>query len=283
MDEPDFPIDTGKLRKFDRNLLNAGGKLAPRVMEHVPLCWFCESTDGTRSKEHIFPQWLLKHHNAMDERVHPIRVSLALGGGALASERGERPLRAHVNGEVCGTCNNGWMSALEVSATPVLTRATGPGSITDDEAFILARWFAKSAVNLNVSQPYRLLINKSSRHALAEHIPDRFSVHLFRVRKQNGVFDWVQKNPDTGSGPSDQIEEISRLISLTLVTHIRIADLVAIVIHTPDLVNPADVIPDGAVRIYPVSSTPPDWGRLPIHDDYLGPFTHVDFPAGFFD
>ena len=44
-------------RKYDRNLLETGGRLAHRVVEPVPFCWFCARTTGTRSKEHIFPQW----------------------------------------------------------------------------------------------------------------------------------------------------------------------------------------------------------------------------------
>lgn len=114
---PDRVVPDTVRRKFDRNLIESGGRLAHRVIEPVPFCWFCARKAGTKAKEHIFPQWLLRHHNAMDERVHPIRISLPLGG-VVASERGERPLRAHFNGEVCADCNNGWMSALEVAAAP---------------------------------------------------------------------------------------------------------------------------------------------------------------------
>ncbi|HAP90880.1 MAG TPA: hypothetical protein DCR15_14625, partial [Arthrobacter bacterium] len=269
------PVDPDRLRKFDRNLIETGRRLAHRVVEPVPFCWFCDNIAGTRSKEHIFPQWLLKHHGAMDERVHPIRISMPLGG-VVASERGERPLRAHFNGEVCARCNNGWMSSLEVSAMPILTQSPRQGCITDDEATTLARWFAKTAVNLNVSQPFRLLVDRLSRHALATGIPDRFAVDLFRVRKQNGVFDWVQKSPDAASCPQAQLDGMQRLMELTLVTHIRIADLVAVVIHAPEPLLPTDVIPDRTARIFPLPDGLPSWEELPFHDDYLGPFTHID-------
>lgn len=59
---------------------------------------------------------------------------------------------------------------------PILTQSPCRGRITDDEATILARWFAKTAANLNVSQPFRLLVDGPSRHALAISIPDRFAV-----------------------------------------------------------------------------------------------------------
>ncbi len=266
-------INPAKLRRFDRNLLAEGKPLAPRVLEHVPFCWFCDAPTGTRSKEHIFPKWLLEHYRAMDEVVHPQRFSLALGG-VLASERGARPLRAHFNGEVCAACNNGWMASLEATTKPILTRKPLRGRITDDEAVVLARWFAKTAVNLNVSQPYRLLVDASSRHALATHVPDRFAVYLFRVRRQNGVIDWVQKSPEGGLVPNDRIDEFTRLGGLTLVTHIRIADVGAVVIHVPEQLEWLDVRPEETARIYPRPVRLPTWGGLPRHNDYLGPLTY---------
>lgn len=266
------PVDPAKLRKYDRNLLSAGKRLAPRVLEPVPFCWFCNVESGTRSKEHIFPKWLLAHYGAMDERVQPHRISLALDG-VIASERGERPLSAHYNGEVCATCNNGWMASLEASAKPVLTAHPLRGRITEDQATILARWFIKTAVNLNVSQPYRLLVEATSRHALATHVPDRFAVYLFRVRRQNGVIDWVQKSPDFGLVPSDRVDEFAGLGQLTLVTHIRIADVVAVVTYVPEPLHWLDVLPEETARIHPLPAGLPTWGDLPLHDDYLRPFT----------
>jgi len=279
--EPDEPVDPNKLRRFDRNLLAAGKGLAPRVLEPVPFCWFCDAEAGTRSKEHIFPKWLLMYYEAMDEMVQPHRISMALGG-VIASERGARPLRAHFNGEVCAACNNGWMASLEASTKPILTRKPLRGRITEGEAAVLARWFIKTAVNLNVSQPYRLLVEAASRHALATHIPDRFAVYLFRVRRQNGVIDWVQKSPDAGIVPSDRVDEFSRLGGLTLVTHIRIADLAAVIIHVPEPLRSLDAVPEGTSRIYPLPTRLPTWGGLPRHKDYLAPFTswNVDGAPG---
>lgn len=268
-------VPDAERRKFDRNLIENGGRLAHRVIEPVPFCWFCDRTTGTRSKEHIFPQWLLRHHDAMDERVHPIRVSLPLGG-AVASERGERPLRAHFNGEVCADCNNGWMSALEVAATPILTRDHRQGSISGDDALTLAQWFAKTAVNLNVSQPFRLLVDAQARHGLATGIPSGFAVHLFRSEKQNGVFDWVQKSPDVAFCPREQLGDIQRLMELTLVTHIRIADLVGVVAYASEPLRPEDIVLRDAVRIYPLSEHAPTWESLPVRKDYLDVLTVVE-------
>lgn len=58
-------------------------------------------------------------------------------------------------------------------------------------------------------------------------------------------------------------------------THIRIADLVAVVVHAPQPLQPTDVIPSGTARIYPLPDRLPTWDELPFHEDYLGPFTHI--------
>lgn len=268
-------VPDAERRKFDRNLIEGGGRLAHRVVEAVPFCWFCDRAAGRRSKEHIFPQWLLRHHDAMDERVHPVRISLPLGG-AIASERGERPLRAHFNGEVCADCNNGWMSALEIAAAPILTRDHSDGPISDDDALTLSRWFAKTAVNLNVSQPFRLLVDAQARHGLATGIPSGFAVHLFRAERQNGVFDWVQKSPDMATCPSEQLGDIRRFMELTLVAHIRIADLVGVVVYVPEPLRPQDVVLCDATKIYPPDEQPPTWESLPVRQDYLDIFTALE-------
>jgi hypothetical protein len=267
------PVDPANLRKFDRNLLAAGNRLAPRVLEEVPFCWFCDVRSGRRSKEHIFPRWMLDHFGAADEMVHPTRMTAF---GELASERPARPLRAHVNGEVCAGCNNGWMSSLETAAKGILTRRPLRQRIPSDEAEVLARWFIKTAVNLNVSQPFRLLVDAPARHALATRIPDRFAVYLFRVRRQNGVVDWVQKGVDSGLVPSEMAGEFTRLTQLTLVTHIRVADVVGVVTYVPDAVRTLGVTVDGAALIHPRPQRLPTWGGLPRHNNYLAPRARWD-------
>lgn len=266
----DKEINPAALRRFDRDLLESGGLRAARVIESAPFCWFCDAPAGVRTKEHIFPQWLLRHHDAMDERVQPHRISVLLGGATL-SVRGERPLRAHVNGEVCATCNNGWMSSLERAVAPLLTASEPTGAITSGDAKTLARWFAKTAVNLNVSQPFRLLVDAQSRHGLATDVSNRFAVHLFRAREQNGVFDWVQKSPDLATAEGIPVDDLRRLIELTLITHIRVADLVGVVVHVPEGLNATDVEVASSLRIHPFRTGRITWEEIPIAESYLSP------------
>ncbi|PWK45319.1 hypothetical protein BC793_111293 [Actinoplanes xinjiangensis] len=188
----------------------------------------------------------------------------------MVSERGPRPLSSHVNGQVCATCNNGWMSSLDAGAQRVLLGSTSTGVIAADTAEVLARWLIKVVVNLNVTQPYRLLVPEEDRHGLAYGIPASFAVDLFRVRQQNGLVDWVQGFCGGLVMPIGMsIETQTSIAERTLVTHVRIADIVAVVVRLPYPMTvghlpPADEIP----RLWPLTATPLAWQALPVHDRY---------------
>lgn len=165
-----------RLREFDANIARSPGRMAERVREPVPFCWFCTVSNGRKSREHIFPRWLSAHHDARTEIVTPARFS-GMSGEEL-SRRPAKPLSAFVCGDVCTTCNNGWMSQVEERVRPILTSSKRTGRLSADDALALAHWFTKTAAVLNVSQPYRLLFPAPDRHALAAGLPDRVSVRL---------------------------------------------------------------------------------------------------------
>jgi len=259
-----------RMRKYDQNIARSVGRMADRVREPVPFCWFCTAASGQRSKEHIFPRWLLKHLGAEKEMVEPVRISLP-AGGIVASKRGARPLQAHVNGEVCASCNNGWMNDLEVAVRPLLSQLPQRGQMTRAEAEVLARWFIKVAVNLNVSQPYRLLIPEADRHELSTSIPPRFAVDLFRARRQDGCFDWIQGASVGFLLPSTlSVERLRSVCERTLSTNIRVTDLVARVIYLPAPLLAEKLVPaTDATTIWPLPSKMPFWSKIPRHDDYM--------------
>ena len=70
-------------------------------------CVFCGNTN--LSKEHIFAQWLLKELNIFNNDVLMTHANIA---GMPISNR-KHAFSKLVNGLVCETCNNGWMSQLE--------------------------------------------------------------------------------------------------------------------------------------------------------------------------
>jgi hypothetical protein len=265
------------LRQFDRNLARNPGRMAERVREPVPFCWFCPSNEGRKSREHIFPLWLSAHYGARAELVTPGR-SAQMTGQEL-SRRPAKPLSAFVCGDICADCNNGWMSQVEDRVKPILTASKRWGRLTVEEALDLARWFAKTAAVLNVSQPYRLLFPERDRHALASGLPDRLTVRLFRSRHQNGLVDWVQGGLSGALIPPDfRHESANSLLERTLITHIRVADLVGVVILVPaPLTIGAVVEPNASTGIWPVPPSLPTWGGLARRRDYLDHVTTFDY------
>lgn len=152
-----------KRRGYDEQLIGMGASLAPRVEEEPPFCWYCDATAGPRDREHIFPGWLQRHLEAERELFDPTHFSY-LGG--VVTSRGPIPASSLVAGEVCKRCNSGWMSALEVLARPLLFPPSDRAVLTPADQTTLARWFLKTAIALNTSQNYRLLLPREVRHAV---------------------------------------------------------------------------------------------------------------------
>lgn len=251
--------------------------MAERERERVPFCWFCPAVEGRKTKEHIFPQWLSAHYGARAEVVTPTRHSGVTG--EELSRRPSKPLSAFVCGDVCSTCNNGWMSQMEDRVRPILTSASRRGRIAHDDAQALAHWFVKTAAVLNVSQPYRLLFPMQARHDLATGIPSRAAVRLFRSRRQNGLVDWVQGWATSALTPTWMPNENARsLLERTLVTHIRVADLVGVVVLVPAPVSVSTLVDlDSSAAIWPAPRVFPTWGALPRRADYLDHVTTFDY------
>ncbi|MFE5586274.1 hypothetical protein [Kitasatospora sp. NPDC056531] len=109
-------------------------------------CFFCAVEGRTLTEEHVFPNWLRKRGiNGVGTRefVSPDGSTRLQTGGPFNKT-------AKI---VCGICNNGWMSALENEAKPLLETlfsATDASQVTlDDSAQLcLAKWAFKTAAVL---------------------------------------------------------------------------------------------------------------------------------------
>jgi hypothetical protein len=104
------------------------------------------------SKEHAWPQWM-----KATARVLPTRTHTSIGFSRTAEdtlteapnvtrERQGSVLTVQVR-EVCRLCNNGWMSALEIQARPVLEPLwSGEKTrLTSAEVVVVTRWAVKTA------------------------------------------------------------------------------------------------------------------------------------------
>ncbi|MYX25828.1 hypothetical protein GTY75_03935 [Streptomyces sp. SID8381] len=105
-------------------------------------CVFCGSAD-TLTGEHVLGDWLSKIGLDLDPVPH--------GAGWLnriGRELGVRPPFRQKVRDVCGDCNHGWMSRLEVAAQRVLTPLIlgHPGRIEAADQGAIAAWVQKTAL-----------------------------------------------------------------------------------------------------------------------------------------
>ncbi len=105
-------------------------------------CAFCGSS-GRLTREHVFGRWL--------SRIGLDATPVARGAGRLNRALREMgvggPFEQTVR-EVCGNCNNGWMSGLEVIAQRVLAPMIvgGAGAVAEADAAAVAAWIQKTAL-----------------------------------------------------------------------------------------------------------------------------------------
>src|ERR1035437_3457121 len=116
------------------------------VATHCPLCGRSFARFPS-DEEHIFPQWLLHHHNLWNRQLN------------IPNFTGKRYKSVKIN--ICKRCNNKTFGALETRIAPLFTDPdpfNAVGALSDNE---LAIWLGKI---------FWLLIRKSH------------SVHDFRTR-----------------------------------------------------------------------------------------------------
>jgi len=103
--------------------------------------------------------------------VTPMRVDTA---SRRVMDIRQHNLGSLVAGTVCGRCNNGWMSQLEVSAKPLLTRLIAdPRSLPQlsvEEKSSVARWAFKTVAALNRASTHGRLGDNLARPIPDEHL-----------------------------------------------------------------------------------------------------------------
>lgn len=109
------------------------------------ICVFCEVdlTKENRSNEHVIRKAWLRAFGYLDTQIHSMRSA----GSSLLSTRTFQA-NGFVAGEVCRSCNNGWMERLDGQAEGiVLLMAMGklqPSQLTEPVRKVLAHWALKT-------------------------------------------------------------------------------------------------------------------------------------------
>lgn len=265
------------LRGFDRKILR-NGQAAHRVLETVPYCWMCSATSGPQTREHIFASSLQDRFPKEKLRFEPTRW--AMGGVVLASHRGPFAGNSLVVGNVCGACNNGWMSRLEAEAAPLLVDEQR--LVAGRSAETLARWLAKTAVIINVSQTYRLLWPRHARHRIQFGLPPNIRISLHRANGSD--LNWMQgAYVQTASSPSrlDPVT-LQRVLNMVHICQVQVGTLVGVVVRLPWEISDSTVDMPG-IALWPTPGNARlDLAALPLRADAFGCEFRLDLRPSLF-
>lgn len=123
------------------------------------VCCFCGQhlKRRNRSKEHVIPQWLLDYLKvSSDDLFRGTHVQFPV---TLRSSRIQRA-RTVLQGNICNSCNNGWMSRLE-EASKLIIISMNEGRqfrLLENAIATLSSWIFKTAILINITSNYRRLI-----------------------------------------------------------------------------------------------------------------------------
>jgi hypothetical protein len=215
-------------------------------------CIFC-GNKGDLSNEHIFPQWLLQEFNISKSKLHMVHNNF----GVNLSER-KLTFNNFVNGLVCKTCNNGWMSQLEdrVKTTLISLMNFELESIEmlKKNHKDIAKWAIKTAMVLNYGTNYRKIIPR--RHLRLFYngiIPATLFVNISfitNIDKEESDFSWIQSQDllHIGSDTQRMIKDV-RFKDMYRIS-MRFRHLLIKVLYTP-FFNYRFYGDDGDIEIFP--------------------------------
>jgi len=137
-------------------------------------------TTSPPSREHVFSQWLLDEFQGR-------RISIGLFRRSSDDSRERTRVDISLDSfklkEVCERCNNGWMSALESNAKPLILGLIRGNiqfdALDENERRILARWAAKTAIIESHSIGAESPVNSDYLNRMrtnADGVPGRFAV-----------------------------------------------------------------------------------------------------------
>lgn len=159
-------------------------------------CIFCNTqiNKSNHSNEDIIPQWLQKHLNIGKMEITPTHLSAF---NYMKSER-KHSLKNLLAGQICQSCNNGWMSKLENQIKNVLIQLIdGKKKIEElelNDQISIGRWALKTALTLNSGSNYHHNIPQMHYHFLINNknsIPDGVFIFANQMNFEQKFY-WIQ-------------------------------------------------------------------------------------------
>ena len=188
------------------------------------------------TREHVFARWLV-------ERLRAWRATHAANGSADAAADA-RIARLVTN--VCGACNAGWMSSLEVSFRQAVFARSRPEQLAEPTRRTISRWFAKTAM-LVADATHQELVPAERWPEMRDAMPSGIRIGIARVRRKQQPLD--VRLEYVAPGADDPAAELTSVA-------VQVDDLVAIVTRR------SSVAP--ATTLWPIRSHVLRWTTIPV-------------------
>lgn len=218
------------------------------------LCVFCGSELATaRSREHVFPQWLLRHLGASSRQVEP--TYMIIDEGQVKDVR-HSTYGDLLEGRICAGCNNGWMSRLENDIRQVLVDlAEGrrlARQLSDEQRILLTRWAAKTVYVLNSSSNFPLKVPAEHLRVLAENGQPVDGVFLYCTQSDSEVpLGFVQGPIWLTVSESEALSRFDELAHDSYKISLKIGRLLMLVAYWPDRRWQHILVPGVHDRVWP--------------------------------
>lgn len=159
-------------------------------------CVFCEMNQE-KAKEHIWPKWLQKEIVG-NTKGNFSGTHISMSSVSVLSSRNQSG-ESLVFGNVCKSCNNGWMSTLETdfkrNFEKIKLDYNSLKQLSKIERSKIALWGFKTAMMINSGSNYRKIIPQSHYKHLYKHrqLPKDLKVDITYLNSDDKL-KWEQSN-----------------------------------------------------------------------------------------
>jgi hypothetical protein len=230
---------------------------------------FCHNalSRGTSAEEHILPRWLQKH---LGISQHDVSLTLTrIYDLAVTAQRPTHPLNRFVAGFVCRSCNNGWMSKLEVAARPILEplmdRTRLISDLAREELAVVARWAAKTAFMID-SVSFERRVPREHFESIFRGEITPINVTVFSHQHTATRPFWFHADASWNTGGYASYIEMVFIARAAYKIVIQIGDLILVVARCPFPLWYLRAVTDVHFLIWPI-------------DRLIGWYTHPNWPG----
>jgi hypothetical protein len=223
-----------------------------------PNCLFC-GAGGKRTKEHAWPRWMAEVLPGQGAFTHAV---MAPKRGPWRSAGLDIQVRC-----VCARCNSTWMSKLEQSARPVLTKLIqdAPAELTVEQQATLAGWSFKTGIVLQRAGEGPFVPAPHRKWLLERGAPPP-SVTILLGRHVGSSWVTAFASGALHLLPGERTRRSAQLTIVGYVLTLGAGALVIQVIH--EGVGPALSVPvPHSIQIWPTPRAPRKWPPAASFDD----------------